>query len=107
MINKEAKNLIWHVYIVQCKDNKLYTGITSDLNRRLAEHNSGHGGHFTKFRNPVKLVYCQEVLNRSEALKREAEIKKLSRSEKIELTSRGIVAAEVPSFGAVPPQCRP
>ena len=84
--------LMWHIYIIQCKDSKLYTGITNDLNRRLAEHNSGHGGRFTKFRKPVKLVYCQEVPNRSEALKREAEIKKLSRSEKVDL-----VRKEVPS----------
>lgn len=76
---------MWCVYIIQCKDGKLYTGITNNLNRRLAEHNSGHGGRFTKFRKPVKLVYCQELLSRSDALKREIEIKKLNRSKKLDL----------------------
>ena len=76
---------MWYVYIIQCKDGKLYTGITNDLNRRLAEHNSGHGGRFTKFRKPVKLVYYQEALDKSTALKREIEIKKLNRNEKLSL----------------------
>ena len=76
---------MWQVYIIECRDGKLYTGITNNLNRRLAEHNSGHGGSFTKFRGPVKLVYYQEALNKSEALKREIEIKKLDRSEKLSL----------------------
>ena len=76
---------MWYVYIIQCKDGKLYTGITNDLNRRLTEHNSGHGGRFTKFRKPVKLVYYQEALDKSTALKREIEIKKLNRNEKLSL----------------------
>jgi len=66
---------MWHVYIIECKDDKLYTGITNNLNRRLSEHNLGNGGRFTKFRRPVKLVYYREVLNKSEALKKEIEIK--------------------------------
>jgi putative endonuclease len=76
---------MWTVYIIECKDSKLYTGITNDLNRRLKEHNSGNGGRFTRFRKPVKLVYCQETIDKSGALRREIEIKKLSRSEKLEL----------------------
>jgi len=76
---------MWQVYIIECKDGMLYTGITNNLNRRLSEHNSGHGGRFTKFRRPVKLVFNQEMSNKSEALKREIEIKKLARSEKISL----------------------
>ena len=76
---------MWNIYIIKCNDNKLYTGITTNLDRRIKEHNSGHGGRFTKFRNPVKLVFHQEALSRSEALKREAQIKKLSRSEKLDL----------------------
>ena len=78
-------DFMWQIYIIECKDDKLYTGITNNLNRRLSEHNSGHGGRFTKFRRPVKLVYHQEVSNKSEALRREIEIKKLARSEKISL----------------------
>ena len=76
---------MWYVYIIKCKDDKLYTGITNDLDRRLSEHNSGQGGHFTKFRRPVKLVYFQEAPDRSNALKREIEIKKLTRNEKLTL----------------------
>jgi len=80
---------MWQVYIIECKDNKLYTGITNNLNRRLSQHNSGHGGRFTKFRRPVKLVYHQEVSNRSQALRREIEIKKLSRRKKLSLVEFG------------------
>jgi len=76
---------MWSVYIILCKDNKLYTGVTNDLNRRLLEHNSGHGGRFTRFRRPVKLVYYREASSKSTALKDEAEIKKLSRKEKLDL----------------------
>jgi putative endonuclease len=79
---------MWYIYIIECKDNKLYTGITNDIDRRVSEHNSGHGGRFTRYRRPVKLVYSQQVLNRSNALKREAEIRKLKRSEKLNLIER-------------------
>ena len=76
---------MWYVYIIRCKDSKLYTGITTNIARRLDEHNSGHGGRFTKFRKPVKLVYSKKVHNRSSALKKEAAIRKLKRSEKLAL----------------------
>lgn len=76
---------MWYVYIIECKDKTLYTGITTDIDRRLTEHNSGHGGRFTRFRNPVKLVYCRKAENRSDALKQEAEIKKLKRNDKVNL----------------------
>ena len=79
---------MWHVYIIECKDSKLYTGITTSINRRVLEHNSGRGGRFTRCRRPVKLVYSQRVSSRSNALKREAEIKKLSRSEKLGLAGK-------------------
>ncbi len=75
----------WHVYIIQCKDGKLYTGITNNLHRRIKAHNSGNGGKFTKYRAPVKLRYSEKVLGKSEALKREARIKQLSREEKLKL----------------------
>ncbi len=93
------KGFMWHVYIIECKDDKLYTGITNNLNRRLSEHNSGHGGRFTKFRRPIKLVYHQEVLNKSEALKREIEIKKLARSEKLSLVRSFGFSREVKASG--------
>ena len=76
---------MWNVYIIEGIDEKLYTGITNDLKRRLTEHNSGRGGRFTKFRGPFKLRYKEDIANRSEALKREASIKKLSRNEKLGL----------------------
>ena len=78
-------NNMWFVYIIRCKDDKLYTGMTNDIERRIAEHNSGHGGRFTRFRKPVTLVYYCKVNSRSDALKREIAIKKLERSEKLEL----------------------
>ena len=76
---------MWCVYIIRCKDNRLYTGITNNIKRRLAEHNTGHGGRFTRFRTPVELVYWQEASDRSAALKREGEIKRLRRNEKLSL----------------------
>ncbi len=77
--------MLWYVYIVACKDAKLYTGITNNLKRRLKEHNLGKGCKFTRARAPVKLVYRQVLLNRSSALKREAAIKRLKRERKLEL----------------------
>jgi putative endonuclease len=73
----------WHIYIIQCNDNKLYTGITTDLTRRIKEHNSGNGCRFTKYRTPVKLLYSEERLTRPEALKREIQIKRLPREKKL------------------------
>lgn len=76
---------MWYIYIVECVDGTLYTGITTDINRRLSEHNSGKGAKYTKTRRPVKLKALFEALNRSEASKEEYRIKKLTRAEKIEL----------------------
>ncbi len=75
----------WHVYIIQCKDSKLYTGITTKLEKRIRAHNIGNGGRFTKFRGPVKLLYNEGVLTKSDALIREAQIKKLPRPKKLAL----------------------
>ena len=73
------------MYILKCKDESLYTGITIDLARRVEEHNGGRGGHFTRGRVPVKVVYSEKAKNRSMASKRESEIKKLSRPGKLNL----------------------
>ena len=81
---------MWYVYIIECSDAKLYTGITTDIERRVKEHSEGKGGRFTRFRTPVKIVYNQQVANRSAALKREAAIKKLSRDEKLLLISAAV-----------------
>jgi len=75
----------WCIYIVTCADNSLYTGITNDLNARLAAHNSGKGAKYTQRRRPVQLVYSEPMVNRSEASKREYALKQLSRREKLVL----------------------
>lgn len=77
--------MIWHVYIIECSDGKLYTGITNNLKRRIRDHNSGIGCKFTKYRIPVILRYSKRVNSRSEASKEEARIKALPRPKKIEL----------------------
>lgn len=74
-----------YVYIVQCHDGSLYTGWTTDVEKRVASHNAGTGAKYTKARRPVTLVYYEALDSKSEALKREAAIKKLSRTEKLEL----------------------
>jgi len=75
----------WHIYIIKCKDGVFYTGITNNLARRVKAHNSGNGCRFTKYRAPVKLVHSEACLTRSDALKREARIKRLRRKEKLKL----------------------
>ncbi len=80
---------MYHLYILLCSDQTLYTGITTDLERRLAEHNStgpnARGAKYTKGRGPVKLVYSKSFADRSSASVEEARIKKLSRDEKLAL----------------------
>lgn len=73
----------WTVYILECADQTLYTGITNDLERRIAEHNAGSGAKYTKGRGPVQVVYRESCENRSAASKRELQIKALSRAEKL------------------------
>jgi len=76
----------YFTYIVECSDSTLYTGITTDLERRLDEHNnSAKGAKYTRVRRPVKLVYSEECEDRSSASKREYAIKKLSRVKKLAL----------------------
>jgi putative endonuclease len=81
--------LTWFVYLVRCSDGTLYCGITTEINRRIAEHNSGKGAKYTRSRAPVTLVYLEESPTRSSASKREAAIKKMSRSKKEDLC-RGV-----------------
>ncbi|MFW6000726.1 MAG: GIY-YIG nuclease family protein [Bacillota bacterium] len=73
------------VYIVKCSDGTFYTGYTVDIKRRIKEHNSGEGAKYTRGRTPVKLIYKESFNSRSNAQKREYEIKQLSRSEKEKL----------------------
>ena len=72
------------MYILSCSDNSLYTGITVDVERRLYEHNNTNkGARYTRARRPVKLIYQEPCINRSEASQRELQIKKLTRSQKL------------------------
>jgi len=81
-----TKSNTWFVYILECCDLTFYTGITTDVKRRLTEHNEGKlGARYTRARLPVKLVYSEKSENRSAASKRECEIKKLNRKQKKEL----------------------
>ena len=76
----------YFIYILKCKDDTLYTGICTDILRRVDEHNnSDKGAKYTRNRRPVKLVYSEESESRSSASKREYEIKKFSRTKKLEL----------------------
>jgi putative endonuclease len=74
--------MVWSVYVVRCRDGTLYTGITTDPDRRLSEHNRGCGCAYTRSRLPVSLVYLEPAENRSHALRREHAIKRMSRAEK-------------------------
>ena len=77
---------MYFVYIVRCSDDTLYTGITTDLERRISEHNnSKKGAKYTRSRRPVKLEYFEGFEDRSSACKRECDIKRLSRENKIKL----------------------
>ncbi len=78
---------MWYVYILECDDQSLYTGITNDLVRRFEEHSQGKGGHFTKAFGAVRIVYQEEYLTKQEALKREAQIKRWTRKKKFALIS--------------------
>ena len=79
-----------YVYILKCKDNTLYTGYTNDLDKRVKAHNDGKGAKYTKCRRPCKLVYFEEFQAKGDALSREAQIKKLSRFNKLELIKNRI-----------------
>lgn len=74
-----------YVYILTCSDGTLYTGWTNDIEKRVKVHNEGKGAKYTKARRPVTLSYTESFETKSEAMKREAAIKKLSRAEKLKL----------------------
>ena len=85
---KAAFCMKWQIYIIECQDGSLYTGITIDLEKRLAAHNAGKGAKYTTSRRPVQLVYREGAANRSEASKRENAIKKLNRNDKLALCAK-------------------
>ncbi|MCI2875731.1 GIY-YIG nuclease family protein [Staphylococcus hominis] len=77
------------VYIVRCSDNSLYTGYTNNIEARINKHNAGKGAKYTKIRRPVVLVYQEMYETKSEALRREYEIKTFTRQRKLELIEEG------------------
>ncbi len=80
-----------YVYILECSDKTLYTGWTNNLEKRVQEHNSSrYGAKYTSSRRPVKLVYVERLASLSEVLKREGQIKKLSRKKKLQLIENGL-----------------
>ncbi len=80
---------MWYVYILQCRGKSFYTGVTTDLERRVIEHNTSTlGAKYTKGRRPVKLVYSSSHQDKSMALKEEFRIKQLSRVEKIKIVKK-------------------
>ena len=87
----------WYVYIVRCADNTLYTGITTDIRRRLDEHNgmNNRGAKFTRTRRPVALVHMESYPTRSKAYQREWRIKRLSKAEKEVLVANGEIAGNL------------
>jgi putative endonuclease len=87
MSDEDAGAVHWIVYILECADGSLYTGITKDLDRRLAEHATGKGARYTKGRGPFRLVYRETCQGRAEASRRETAIKLLGRAEKLRLFS--------------------
>jgi putative endonuclease len=82
---------IWFFYIVECRDNSYYSGITNNLDQRLKAHNQGSGAKYTRGRGPVTLVYSEKKNCLSDALKREALVKHWSRTQKQQLFTRGSV----------------
>ena len=75
----------WKLYILRCGDGSLYTGITTDVPQRLEQHQTGKGAKYTRGRGPLELVYTEDCADKSEALRREAAIKALPRTEKLKM----------------------
>ena len=81
----DSINTMYHVYIAECADATYYTGYTTDIESRARTHNEGKGAKYTRSRLPVKIVYTEAFVSKSDAMKREAAIKRMSRSEKTAL----------------------
>ena len=84
----------WFCYLLRCADDTLYCGITNDLEKRLAAHNTGMAAKYTRIRTPVELVFSETCADRSAASKREMQIKKLTREKKLAL----ILASATPAW---------
>ncbi len=81
----------WYVYILKCNGGRLYTGMTNDVKRRFEEHKTGKGGHFTKAFGAKAVIFREEHMTRSEAMKREAQIKRWSKAKKLALINNDII----------------
>jgi predicted GIY-YIG superfamily endonuclease len=81
---RRKKSAAWLLYVLKCRDNTLYTGITIDVSRRVQQHNSGTASRYTRSRLPVRLVFSEPCQSRSQALKKEYAMKRLSRKKKEE-----------------------
>jgi putative endonuclease len=93
---------VWSVYLLRCADGTLYCGITNDLAGRLAAHDAGRGAKYTRGRGPLELVYQRRVRGKGRALRLEAELKRLSRTEKLALIApviRGARGGRRPGIG--------
>lgn len=84
---------MWYLYMLRCGDGTLYTGITNNLSARLAAHASGKGAKYTRGRGPLELVYREEQESYSAALKREYQVKQLTRAQKLEMVETFLASA--------------
>jgi putative endonuclease len=75
----------WFVYLLECRDGSLYCGATNNIDKRVSAHSAGHGSKYTRSRLPVEMVYVEEVGSKSDALRREAAVKRLKRWQKLAL----------------------
>jgi putative endonuclease len=89
----ESKGILYKImyflYLLECSDGSIYTGITTNVERRFEEHKKGIGGHYTSSKQVIKVLYTEEHPDRSSALKREAQIKRWRREKKLQLTKLG------------------
>ncbi len=88
-LSEKAQDTQWYIYIVRCRNEALYTGVTTDLARRVAEHNRGKGARYTRANGPVELVYSERAEGHAQALRRERAIKRTTRRRKLELVRGG------------------
>ena len=93
----KADSQLWWVYVLRCADRSLYTGVTTDMHRRVRQHNAGTASKYTRSRLPVRLAYHEKAAGRGAALQREAAIKRLTRKGKEKL-----IAARARSRGGKP-----
>jgi putative endonuclease len=82
---------MWYVYVLLCEDKSFYTGVSNNLEKRFLDHKNGKGGRYTRSHKPLKLIYSEQLSTKSEALKREREIKSWSREKKIKILNLKII----------------